>query len=300
MKLSVVVVSHNMERELPRTIRSLSPAMQRGIAPDDYEVIVVDNVSTTPVPMDQCRRWIPDLRIEVMATATPSPVPAVNRGLELARGDLIGVMIDGARMASPGLLASALDAASRHRLPVIGAMTYHLGPDLQTKTTSNGYDAATEDALLAESGWEENGYNLFRISTFISLRARGWFDWPAETCSLFLKAEHWRALGGYDPAFVSPGGGLANIDIWGRVCADPQADVVVLLGEATFHQVHGGVTSNVANTTDWWVPFREEYIRIRGKFPPAPPSPAFAGRIGRMAMESVGKSANFPRPRRDD
>ena len=47
--LSVVVVVHDMARELPRTLRTLDPAHQRGIAADDYEVVVVDNGSVVPV-----------------------------------------------------------------------------------------------------------------------------------------------------------------------------------------------------------------------------------------------------------
>jgi hypothetical protein len=39
-----------MARELPRTLRSLAPGYQRGIEPDEYEVIVVDNGS--PAPLD--------------------------------------------------------------------------------------------------------------------------------------------------------------------------------------------------------------------------------------------------------
>ena len=47
-KASIVVISYNMARELPRTIRSLSPALQRGVSAEDYEIIVVDNGSTQP------------------------------------------------------------------------------------------------------------------------------------------------------------------------------------------------------------------------------------------------------------
>ena len=43
--ISVIIVVHNMTREAPRTLYSLSAAYQRDIAPDDYEVIVVDNGS---------------------------------------------------------------------------------------------------------------------------------------------------------------------------------------------------------------------------------------------------------------
>ena len=43
--LSVVVVVYNIPREAPRTLFSLSADYQRHIAPEDYEVIVVDNGS---------------------------------------------------------------------------------------------------------------------------------------------------------------------------------------------------------------------------------------------------------------
>ena len=45
LDLSVVVVAHDMSRELPRTVRSLAPDYQRGVKADDYEVIVIDNGS---------------------------------------------------------------------------------------------------------------------------------------------------------------------------------------------------------------------------------------------------------------
>ena len=104
-KLSVIVIGYNMARELPRTIRSLSPAMQRDIEPGDYEVILIDNGSTRPADQAELRGIMPSLVFHRMPEATVSPVPAVNYGLSIARGDLVGVFIDGARMASPGLLA---------------------------------------------------------------------------------------------------------------------------------------------------------------------------------------------------
>jgi hypothetical protein len=262
-RLSLVVISHNMSRELPRTLRSLGPDMQQGVTGADYEVIVVDNGSTVPFDPQACRACIPGLTILRNPSPAVSPVEAINLGLKQARGDLIGVMIDGARMASPGLLRTALEAARLHPRPVIGTLAFHLGPDVQMRSVANGYDQHEEDALLAKSDWEHDGYRLFDIAVPAASSAKGWFTVPAETNALFMRKGHWRELGGYDPGFVSPGGGLANLDIWKRGCEDPRNLVIMLLGEATFHQVHGGVATNSAKST--WPRFHEEYLRLRGQ-----------------------------------
>src|SRR5579859_7910069 len=144
-RLSVIVIGYNMARELPRTVRSLSPALQREIGADDYEVIVIDNGSTQSFDLEQLQRLGGNISTHRMLHATPSPVPAINHGLALARSELIGVLIDGARMASPRLLATALDAARLHGRPVIGTLAFHLGPDVQGKSVERGYCQDVED-----------------------------------------------------------------------------------------------------------------------------------------------------------
>jgi hypothetical protein len=261
-KLSVVVIGYNMARELPRTIRSLSPAMQRDIDPGDYEVILIDNGSTQTFDEDELRRLLPGLVVHRLQNATVSPVRAINFGLSVARGDLVGVCIDGARIASPGLLSKALAASRLYERPVIGTISFHLGPEVQTESVKHGYSQAVEDELLARSGWEADGYRLFTISAFAASSSGGWFELPSESNAFFLRAEHWRALGGWDDGFVMPGGGLVNLDTWARVCADPTGEMIMLLGEATFHQVHGGVATNNLNSP--FALFHEEYSRLRG------------------------------------
>jgi hypothetical protein len=288
-KLSVVLISYNMARELPRTIRSLSPSMQCGVLQSDYEVIVVDNGSTAMFGETECRRWIPTLVVHHSTVPTVSPVAAINKGLEIARGDLVGVFIDGARMASPGLLCAALAASQTHARPVIGTVAFHLGPDVQSRSIHNGYNQDVEDTLLQSISWEQDGYRLFDISAFAGSSAAGWFALPAETSALFLTADHWREFGGYDEAFLSPGGGLANLDTWSRLCADPQSPVIMLLGESTFHQLHGGIATNAA--TAMWPSFASEYQRIRGT-PYRRPTrrPLFLGPLNPRASESLRKT----------
>jgi len=289
-KLSVIVVAYNMAREIPRTIRTLSTRMQHGIGEADYEVILIDNGSTMPFDEELCRRYIPGIRILHMPDPTPSPVPAINLGLEEARADLVGVCIDGARMVSPGLLSTALCASALAPRPVIGTIAFHLGPEVQMKSVHKGYDQHVEDELLASSGWKEDGYRLFDISVFAGSSSGGWFDIPAETNALFLKRDHWRALGGYDTGFVTPGGGLSNLDMWARAVADSDGQTIMLLGEATFHQVHGGVATNALESERGL--FHDEYIRLRGHQyrKPQPVRPLLFGWMGSSASRTLPAS----------
>lgn len=285
-KLSVILIGYNMARELPRTIRSLSPLMQRGIDPQDYEVILIDNGSTQVFDEAELRRLLPGLVLHRFQNATASPAPAINFGLTLARGDLVGVCIDGARMASPGLLAKALAASRLHERPVIGTVAFHLGPKVQMESITHGYNKEVEDRLLASSGWEFDGYRLFTISAFAGSSAGGWFKLPAESNALFLRAEHWRALGGWDEGFVTPGGGLVNLDTWSRACADPKGELIMLLGEATFHQIHGGIATNNRNAPQ--ALFRDEYIRLRGRPYERPTrQPLYFGTVPEAAIASL-------------
>lgn len=289
--LSVIVIGYNMARELPRTIRTLSPPMQRDIEVVDYEIIIVDNGSTEPFDHEQCRQMGSNISIHTISGAPLSPVRAINYGLALARGKLIGVLIDGARMASPRLLATALEAARLHPLPVIGTLAFHIGPDVQWRSMGNGYCREVEDQLLESVDWTADGYHLFSISVFAGSSAEGWFVIPAESNALFLRRQHWRKLGGYDPAFVLPGGGLVNLDTWSRACADPAGQVILLLGEGTFHQIHGGVATN--SEVSKWPEFHDEYVRLRGSDYSRPTGmPLMVGRLHPAVFASVRSSAD--------
>jgi glycosyltransferase involved in cell wall biosynthesis len=289
-QLSVVIMSFDMQRELPRTIRSLSPPLQRGVAADDYELIVVDNNSPAPPEESALRAIADNLSLHFAPDPSVSPVRAVNYGIARARGDLVGVCIDGARMASPGLLAAALAASRLHQKPVLGSLAFHLGPKVQNESILEGYDQATEDKLLAHARWEEDAYRLFDISVPAGSSKEGWFVLPVESNALFMRRAHWEELGGYDARFECAGGGLVNLDMWRRACDDPSGELIMLLGEATFHQIHGGVATN--NPAPPWAVFHEEYVRIRGeRFRKSARAPAYYGRLHPRAAKSLQYSA---------
>ena len=289
--LSIVVVAYDMARELPRTLRSLDARYQDGMEAADYELIVVDNGSPTPVDPGLVSELEVATRLIRIDPATPSPAPAVNRGLELAAGDLIGVFVDGARLASPGLLRGAMLARRLSDRPVIAALGWHLGDDTHMRAAATGHDRVVEDAMLAAIGWPRDGYRLFEISVLAGSSARGWFGPLGESNSLFLQREAWDALGGFDERFVSPGGGRANSDAYRRACELDGSQLVVLLGEGTFHQIHGGSATSGGDGRER---ADVEYRSIRGVDwrPPDPPA-LFVGTMPDSALPHLERSVRW-------
>src|SRR6476660_1902852 len=153
MSLSVVVVAHDMRREVPRTLRSLGPEYQQEIAAEDYEVILVDNGSSEPLDGSGLDSFGARLRTTRIDPAPPTPARAANLGIEMAESDFVGVLIDGARLASPGLLARAQLARALAPKPIIATLGWHLGSARHMDAADSGYDQAAEDQLLAASGW---------------------------------------------------------------------------------------------------------------------------------------------------
>ena len=304
--LSVVVVAYDMGRELPRTIRSLAPEHQLGVDAGDYEVIVVDNGS--PVPVDE--GVVPagssiDVRIERLDPAPASPAAAANRGIGLARGRAIGLIVDGARIASPGLLAGALLGLEVADRPVVATLGWHLGEG-RHGDPSSGHDRDTEDALLAEAGWPADGYRLFEVSTLAHSSSRGWFGPIGESSALFMPRSLWGELGGLDPAFALPGGGLVNHDLYRRAVEADGTQPVMLLGEGTFHQTHGGAATS---GRFGWEEMQADHRRLRGvRYEPPEVDPVYVGRVPPQArrhlltslewLRASGGAVSTGRPRR--
>jgi len=266
-----------MVRELPRTLFTLSCEYQQNIDINDYEIIVIDNGSKNkPLQED----FHADIKYLTYINPTHSPAKAINMGFSQAKGELIGLLIDGARMASPNLLSAAISASNLHKNPVISSMAYHLGNQVQMKSVLAGYDQDAEDKLLSTVDWKNNGYKLFEISVLAGSSSNGWFLPIAESNAFFLKTNSWKILGGIDERFQSAGGGLVNLDIYKRAVELPNSKLISLLGEGTFHQVHGGIATNLRRADASWYIFNEEYKSIRGEYyKRAEITPSFFGEL---------------------
>ncbi|WP_373004264.1 glycosyltransferase family 2 protein [Hyphomonas sp.] len=262
-KLSVVLVTYNMAREIPRTLESLSAPVQHALSVADYEIIVVDNGSTKPFDRARCEAIAPNIRFLDQAHPTASPAGAMNSGIRASSGEFVCAMVDGARMASPGLLRRGIEALQMGPDVIAGTIAHHLGPKVQSESMKEGYNQSVEDALLETVDWRRDGYKLFGISALAGSSAHGWYKLPVECNAIFMRRATWDQLGGYDERFQTPGGGLCNLDLWKRAVDYPSSRIVMLLGESTFHQFHGGIATNAQVSP--WNTYAAEYLKIRGK-----------------------------------
>jgi hypothetical protein len=300
--LSVVVVAYNSPRELKRTLESLCAGYQRHIAASEYEVIVVDNGSTDP--LDDAWIWdlSGDFRVIRMDDANPSPARAINRGMAAARGEIVGVMIDGARIATPGLLHYGMQGARLHRRAVVATLGWYLGFDFQGRSQHPESECDRQAALLDSIAWPRDGYRLFEIGTMDESSVDGWFAPVAESNATFAHRELWDAIGGVDERFDAAGGGLLNLDTFFRLCELPSAEPVVLLGEATFHQWHGGTNTNapVERQIENWQAWAAQYEAIHGRpymFPARSGLPTYLGTLPPRALSRFVRAALHPASR---
>jgi len=288
--VSIIVVIFNMEREAKRTLYSLTSKYQEGVSEQDYEVIVVDNGSSVHHSDDYVEDFGPNFNYYYIDNASPSPASAVNFGVRQSSGRIVCIMIDGARILSPGIIKYALRAVQIYQNPIVSILGWHLGPDIQMRSVNNGYNQKVEDQLLESIDWLKDGYRLFEISSLAGSSEAGWFMPIAESNCLFMLRETFDKLNGYDERFDSAGGGLVNLDFYSRVCELPDAELIIILGEGNFHQIHWGVATNVSEQKNQllWKEWEEQYFKIRNKRYTLPNKrPEYIGHVPRQALKWI-------------
>lgn len=257
-----------MAREIPRTLQSLARDYQLTAEDFDYEVILVDNGSSTPLDETTWQETNVPVSLLRIEDAHPSPAQAVNRAALQAQGDLLCLMIDGAHLLTPGVFKLAMAADLALPEAVVALRYFFLGPDEQNHSITDGYNKDIEDQMLSTINWPMDGYRLFEIGTPFRAGSSGanWLHKMFESNCLFLRRSRFEALGGADEAFNLPGGGFVNLDLYKRACDSEGTTPVQIIGEGSFHQIHGGTTTNVPigkrkNQTQL---YREQYRDIRG------------------------------------
>ena len=282
--LSVVVVFYNMRREARRTLHSLSRAYQEGIEGTSYEVIVVENGSDGDQRLGQAfvADFGPEFRyLDLGDDASPSPVGALNRGIAASRGRNLALMIDGAHVLTPGVLRFGLQGLATYAPAVVATQQWYVGPGQQPDAMDSGYDQSYEDRLFRRIQWPSDGYRLFQIGHFVG--ERDWLDGVWESNCMFVSRAQLRQVGGFEERFAMAGGGYANLELYERLGSAPDVTVCSILGEGSFHQVHGGTTTNEADAEERRARvhgYAQHYAELRGRaFRGAGKPIHFVGRI---------------------
>jgi glycosyltransferase involved in cell wall biosynthesis len=284
LTLSIVVVCYEMAAQIKNTLRSLLPPYQRGVETNDYEIILIDNGSAKILD-EETRIISPNLRYIYLPPneSSPNPASAMNRAAAVARAPLLCLMIDGARMLTPGVLSWGIRLLELAPGAIVEVRGWHLGPKWQPESVAEGYNHDIESQLLDQVHWWENGYRLFDISAGSAQTKLGISQPASESNCLSVTRALFDRLAGFDERYQEAGGGLVNLDFYARAVA--AADHVwTLLGEGTFHQVHGGAATSLSleELRLAIVRWSAESSRLRGPMPPIDPAKfILAGHIPR-------------------
>lgn len=261
--LTIITIFYNNQREAERTLFTLSSAYQEDVLDSEYQVLAIDNNSPKPLKEEEVTKFGKNFKYHFFKTDLPSPCAALNWGIKQAKTPYVMCIIDGAHMLSPRVLIETKSVLSAFPNGFVYTLPFHLGETLQNESMLRGYNQKEEDKLLESINWKENGYGLFFISEVRD--ANHSFFTPVNESNCFtISKEKILEKGGFDERFTSIGGGLTNLDVFNKLVTDEEVKTVALVGEASFHQFHGGVSTNIERKEHPIIQFKEEYRRIKG------------------------------------
>lgn len=242
--LSIIVIAYDMPRQALNTLKSLAPGYQIDVDAADYEVIVVENRSRRNMDAEAIADLPGNFRYFLRDEPGVSPAAAINFGFSQSRGQFIGLMIDGARMITPGVVRYALMAFKINKEAMVIVPGYNLGEHEQQFHLTHGYSEEKEQALLATILWPSQGYKLFDISCLSGANPNGIFHPFMECNCLFMSRDVFIDIGQANEEFNLSGGGSLNLYMYRLIAMHPKTQAFMLAGEGSFHQLHGGVTTS--------------------------------------------------------
>ena len=139
-------------------------------------------------------------------------------------------MVDGARMATPGLLLLRSSGACLYENSVVACLGWHLGHDFQRSTIQSGYDQSQKTPCLTRSIGRTTAIAFLRLAPWTNPQSTAGSRRSLESNALFMHRAAWKRLGGLDERFNAPGDGLVSLDLFRRAAELPDCELVILLG----------------------------------------------------------------------
>jgi cephalosporin hydroxylase len=194
-------------------------------------------------------------------------------------------MIDGAHVLTPGVLHFGLKGLATYEPAIVVTQQWYVGPGQQGDAMDNGYNEEYEDKLFDEIRWPNVGHRLFEIGHFVG--DRDWLDGVWESNCIFAPRTLLAQVGGFDESFSTAGGGYANLELYERLGTSTDITVCTIMGEGSFHQTHGGTTTNQADAAtrrSRVFGYSRDYAQLRGRAFKGPGKPLhYVGRLPNAA-----------------
>lgn len=172
--ISVVVPTHNRMASLTACLSAL---VDQDLPRDQYEVIVVDDGSSTP-PRELVAALSSRITIRLIEQQNAGPASARNAGAQAARGQLLAFTDDDCR-AAPQWLSTLAGAMNRTPHAAIGGPVLNALPD-------NGYSTASQ--LLVDYLYSYHNSDAVFGQFFV-------------TSNVAFPIDAFRALNGFDVSF---------------------------------------------------------------------------------------------------
>lgn len=242
--LSIIVIAFKMPSQAYNTLYSLSSQHQILADERDYEIIVVENQSPEMLCPEKIGKLGENIQYFSREEKGVSPVSSINFAFDHCRGKNIALLIDGARMVTPGLVNNILSVYRANERSVIGVPGYQLG-DIHHNQLEDPVESLThETALLKSIAWPSDGYELFNIACLSNANRFGYLHPLMESNCIVAPYNFYRQIGFADSRFTLPGGGAVNLHLWRSLGLIENSQLYILPGEGNFHQYHGGVTTS--------------------------------------------------------
>ena len=244
-RLSIFIGYYETQKQLNRTIRSLSSGIQK--EPNiDVKITILDNSREKRLKANELP--VGCFELEIKPTDCEKPIHwHINDAVREDNSDYIGLCIDAARLCSSGVLEKATKELRNDQQSIIHVPNYQLGPCMQMYAKDYGFTEEKEDALLQSVSWPEcSAENLKSISIMESHAGK---NTPIfESNALFLSKQQWIQAGGYNKDFRRLDGGFASAEMLMRVL-EKRPLLTIMASEGNFHQMHGGTTTKSASQT---------------------------------------------------
>lgn len=283
-KLSVVMLVQGTPRQSENAIFSLSAAYQRNVREQDYEIVVVETRSNEMLGRGRVEKIASNVRYFEHGHGGLGPNVPWKLGITKARAALVGVLLDGASVATPGVVEHALWASRIGERALYAVPSHHLRPvTLPARGRKQEGDGANL-ALLESVDWRKWGYRLFEIAIENEWPTGSPSD-PIVDCSfLFCQRALWDEI-----AERTANDGAEPFD---ELCRLEQTKLVVPWSEGTFHQYHAGIACRDERDRQALVGafFRLYAMRLKRRREPATRELVFLGELSARVEDLVLKS----------